>query len=370
MNIEFTDAGMVVPDNLTVGYIDGDGIGPEITKSMIDVVNSAIELAYGGDKSIEWQKILIGAEAYEKLGTYMPEDSIKEIKKIAVIMKSTLNIMPDNRDINSILRKRIGLYSNIRVIEYIEGMDTVINTFNRLKLAVIRDSLPGIHVFYHASESTDELIKFIMDNYDINITQDAEVYMATQSRFRARKIARHAIEYCKENGNTKITIVENHYGSEFAQWCKEEISKQDDVKYETIKVRQFMKNLLSSPENYEVVLMDNVLSGTFIDYLMGAINIEYGSSIGDECAIFEAVQSSLPSEAGYDVADPLSFILSGTEMLMHIGWKDAAKIIKNAISSAFKDNKIPKDLTSRTGITAIKCSEFSSEIIKRMSGSK
>jgi isocitrate dehydrogenase len=366
MNIEFTDAGMVVPDNLTVGYIDGDGIGPEITKSMIDVVNSAIELAYGGKKSIEWQKILIGAEAYEKLGTYLPEDSIKDIQKIHIAMKSTLNIMPDHRDTNAILRKRLGLYSNVRVLEYLDGMDTVISTFKRLKLAVIRDSLPGIHVFYSSSESTDDIIKFIMDNYDINITKDSEIYMATQSKFRAKKIARYAIQYCKEHGNQKITIVENRHGPEFAQWCSEEISRQNDISYEIIKDRRFMKNILSSPENYEVILIDNILGDTFIDYLMGAINIEYGSSIGDECAIFEAVQSSLPSEAGYDIADPLSFILSGSEMLMHIGWKDAAKIIKDAISSAFKDNKIPGDLVSRAGITPVKCSEFSTEIINRM----
>ncbi|WP_290703769.1 isocitrate/isopropylmalate family dehydrogenase [Ferroplasma sp. Type II] len=368
MYIEFTDAGMVVPDTLTIGYIDGDGIGPEITKAMIDVVNSAIELAYGGNKSIEWHRILIGSEAYDKFGTYIPEDSIKEIQKMSVVMKSTLNLMPDNRDINTVLRRRLGLYSNIRMLKYIPGMDVRINTFNRLNLTIVRDSLPNTHIFYHSSESTDDLIKFISDNYDLNITPDSEIYMITQSKFRTRKIAKQAIQYSKRKGNGKITIVESQQNPEFAQWCLEELSKHEDINYEIMKTRQFMQKIIISPENFEVILLDNILSRTLVDYLMGAINTEYGCSMGDECAVFEAVQSSLPSEAGYDAADPLSFILSGCAMLRHIGWDEATKIIENAISAAFMDNKIPKDITSRTDINPIKCSEFSLEIIKRMDG--
>jgi isocitrate dehydrogenase len=368
MYIEFADTGMVVPDTLTIGYIDGDGIGPEITKAMIDVINSAIELAYKGDKSIEWHKILVGTEAYEKFGTYLPEDSIKEIQKMCVVMKSTLNLMPDNRDINTILRKRIGLYSNIRILRYIEGMDININTFNRLNLTIIRDSLSNNHIFYHSSESTDDLIKFISDNYNVNITPDSEIYMVAQSKFRTRKIAKQAIQYSQRNGKSKITIVGSPQNPEFANWCIEEISKQEEVGYEVLKTRSFLKKLITSPDSFEIVLLDNILSRTMVDYFAAAINVEYGASVGDECAIFEAVQSSLPSEAGYDAADPLSFILSGCTMLTYIGWADATKIIENAISAAFKDNKIPRDLTTRSDINPIKCSEFSSEIIKRMTG--
>ncbi len=366
MYIEFTDSGMVVPDVLTIGYIDGDGIGPEITGAMIGVVNSAIELAYKGSRSIEWHKILIGTEAYEKFGTYVPEDSIKEIQKMYIAMKSTLNFMPDKRDLNTILRKRLGLYSNIRILKYIEGMDIPVNTFNRLNLTIIRDSTPNSHIFYHSSESTDDLIRFISDNYGLNITPDSGIYMMPQSKFRTRKIAKQAVRYSRRNGKKKITILESQQNHEFANWCIEEASAQEDVGYEVVKTREFMKRLIASPEDFEVILVDNVLSQTLVDYLAGTINIEYGSSIGDECAVFEAVQSSLPSEAGYDAADPLSFILSGCEMLMHIGWVEAAQIIEKAISAAFKDNKIPKDINTKPDISPIKCSEFSSEIIKRM----
>ncbi len=368
MYIEFTDTGMVVPDTLTIGYIDGDGIGPEITGAMIDVINSAIELAYKGGKSIEWHKILIGTEAYEKFGTYLPEESIKEIQKTYIVMKSTLNFMPDNRDINTILRKRLGLYSNIRILKYIDGMDIRIDTFNRLDLTIIRDSIPNSHIFYHSSESTDDLIRFISDNYDLNITPDSEIYMMAQSKFRTRKVTKQAIQYSRKNGKNKITIVESQQNPEFAHWCVEEASMQEYVGYEVMKTQRFMRRLIASPENFEVVLLDNTLSRTLVDYLAGAINIEYGASMGDECAIFEAVQSSLPSEAGYDTADPLSFILSGCEMLMHIGWAEAAEIIEKAISAAFKGNKIPKGITITPDINPIKCSEFSSEIIKRMNG--
>ena len=366
MYVEFTDTGMVVPDMLTIGYIEGDGIGPEITKAMIDVINSAIELAYGGEKSIEWHKILIGNDAYEKYGTYIPDESIKEIQKISIIMKSTLNLMPDNRDINTILRRRLNLYSNLRMVKYISGMDVLVKSFDKIDITVIRSSFARTHVFYHSSESTDDLIKFISDNYDMTITPDSGIYMFSQSKFRTLKVVKQAVNYYKKYNRKKLTIVDDRENPEFGQWCYDELEKYDNVEYEIIKTRMFIKKLLVEPESLDIIMMDTVLSRFVLDFLTGVINIEYGASMGDQCALFEAVQSSSPLEAGYDAADPLSFILSGCSMLRHVGWEIPANIVEKAISAAFLNGKIPRDLTGRQDITPVKCSEFASEIVKKM----
>ncbi len=366
MYVEFNDSEILVPDMLTVGYIEGDGIGPEITKAMIDVINSAIELAYGGEKSIEWRKVLIGNDAYEKYGTYIPDESIHDMQKICIVMKSTLNLMLDNRDINTLLRKRLGLYANLRMVKYLPAMEVLVKSFDKINITVIRNSFSSNHVFYHSSESTDDLIKFISENYDMNITPDSGIYMFSQSRFRTIKVVKQAVRYYKKYNHKKITIVDDLENPEFGQWCYDELARHDGVEYEILKTRIFMKKLLTEPENMDIILMDTVLSRFALDFLTGAINVEYGASMGDECALFEAVQSSSPLEAGYDAADPLSFILSGCAMLRHIGWEIPANIIEKAISAAFLDNKIPRDLTGRQDINPVKCSEFSSEIINRM----
>lgn len=366
MHIEIKNGVMEIPDNLSIGYIDGDGIGPEITEAMIKVINSSLELAYSGAKSIEWIKIPAGKESFLKSGKYLPEESLESIRKLVITMKSTLNILPDKRDINMLLRKRLGLYSNVRVIKYLPGIEISVNSFKKLNITVFRDSINTSHIFYHSSESTDDLLGFLSENYDMKITPDSSIFMVSQSRYRTEKVVRLAAEYYKRNGSKKITVLDNPSNPEFVEWCLGELQKHDNVNFEAIGINRFMKKLLTEPESFDIIILDNIVNKIIVDYIAYAINIEYGASIGDDCALFEAVQNSMPSAGGYDVADPLSFILSGSMMLKYIGWKDAGEIIENAVVSSFLDNKIPGDLTFREDINPVKCSEFSDELIKRM----
>lgn len=366
MNIEFNDDGMKIPDILTIGYIEGEGIGPEITSAMIKIVNSSIELAYTGSKSIEWKKILIGKDAYEKYNKYIPDESIEEIKKNVIVMKSTLNLLPDKDDINTLLRKKLGLYANIRVIKHFTGMKTDIENFNKINITIIRDSLNQSYSFYNSLDETKDLIKYISENYDININEDSEITMITQSKFRTKKIMKKIIEFYKINKNRRIAIVYSDLNQEFLEWCNEELKKESDVTYEVFNFKDFIKKLINNPEYFDLVFLDNIINKTVIDYIINMVNVEYGCSIGDKCLMFEAVHSSSPDEEGYDIADPLSFILSGSLMLKYIGWNEASKIIENAVKQAFIDNKIPEDYIDTEKFTPIKCSEFTDEVIKRM----
>ncbi len=366
MNIEFNDDGMKIPDNLSIGYIEGEGIGPEITSAMIKVINSSIELAYSGDKFIEWMKILVGKDAYEKYNKYMPDESIEEIKKYVITMKSTLNLLPDKDDINTLLRRKLGLYTNIRIVKYLPGINVNIESFNKINITIIRDSVNGSYSFYHSLENTKDLIKYISENYDININEDSSIAMITQSKFRTKKIIKKIIDFYRINKNRKITVVYSDLNPEFLDWCREELKKSHDVPYEYLKFNDFIKKLINNPEDFDLVFLDNIINRTVINYIINIVNVEYGCSIGDQCAFFEAVQSSSPDEEGYDIADPLSFILSGSLMLRYIGWNEASKIIDNAIKQTFIDNKIPKDYVGNGKTVPVKCSQFADEIIKRM----
>ncbi len=367
MKIEFNDDEMVIPDNPSIGYVEGEGIGPEITESMINVVNSALELAYSGKKSIEWKKILIGKDAYEKYGKYIPDESIEEIKNSIITMKSTLNMLPDKNDINILLRKKLGLYTNLRKVKYFPGIPVIIKNFEKLNITVIRDSINVEISLNYSSNNTQELIKFLSENYDININPDSTIRMIAQSKYRIRKIAKKAAEYYLKNGGKKISIVYNSLNYEFSDWCADEFKKyQGKINFELVELQDFVKSFLSDPESYDMVILDSTLSKPILAFLLEIVNVEYGGSFGDNIALFEAIQSSSPDEAGYDVADPLSFIMSGAMMLSYIGWNDAADIIENAINQAFIDNKVPKDFAERENVAPVKCSEFSEEIIKRM----
>ncbi|MEM0139035.1 MAG: isocitrate/isopropylmalate family dehydrogenase [Ferroplasma sp.] len=366
MQIQFSEGNLNVPANATIGYIDGEGIGPEITEAMIDVINSSLELAYSGERSIEWNRIIVGSSAFEKYGTYMPEESIEQIRKLAIVMKSTLNIIPDKSDLNMLLRRRLGLYANVRIIKHLPGIGMASNIFDKLNITIFRDSINTSHIFYHSTDSTDDLIKFLSENYDIKIAPDSGIFMVSQSKFRTKKLVRLAINYYKRSNSKKITVVDNPSSPEFAQWCREEIDRCDAVDHEYIGINSFLKRLANTPESFDIVILDNIIDKIIIDYMVSAINIEYGASIGDECALFEAVQNSMPSSEGYDTADPLSFILSGSLMLRYIGWNEAAEIIDNAIVQAFLNGQIPRGIAGRSDIKPVKCSEFSDALIKRM----
>ncbi|WP_061950763.1 isocitrate/isopropylmalate family dehydrogenase [Acidiplasma cupricumulans] len=367
MNITVSDDNKLnVPNHTTVGYIEGDGIGPEITASMIKVVNSAVELAYSGEKSIEWHKIIIGREAYERYGRYIPDISLEEIKKIRVIMKSTLNFLPDRSNINVLLRQKLGLYANVRVIRYLPGISVMIKNFERLYITVIRDSVNNEITFNYSSEKTRDLINFMSENYDINISQDSALMIISQSRFRA-KMAKLAAEYYNYNRKNRITIVYSRINPEFPEWCREEILKLNpspDV--EIMELTEFIGQIIDHPENFDMVLLDNYSNRIILSFLVNSVNIEYGGSFGDGIAFFEAIQGSAPQDAGYDVADPISFIMSGSMMLKYLGWEKSSEIIENAVHQTFIENKLPKDLADREHIEPVKCSEFADEIIKRM----
>ncbi len=387
--------GMQIPSNPTIGYIEGDGIGPDITKASIAAINASLEIAYKGERNIVWEKVLAGEEAMENTGKHLPQESLDLLKKCVVSIKGPLTtpIGQGFRSLNVTLRQYFDLYANIRPVKFFPGVPSPVKNPEKMNMVVFRENTEdlymGIEWKYDSPEAT-MLRKFLSDNFSVNLTDDTGIGIKPISRFRSARLVRKALEYAVQNKRKSVTLV--HKGNimkytegAFKDWgyevartefgdktvTEEEYLKQPEAFPSRIVVKDritdnMFQQVLTRTEDYDIIATTN-LNG---DYLSDALAAQVGglglAPGGNVYAIFEAVHGTAPKYAGMDVANPTSLMLSGEMMLRHLGWNEAANILESAIMSAYKDQKVTQDLARVLNIKALKCSEFSSEVIKRM----
>ena len=390
--------GMQIPSNPTIGYIEGDGIGPDITKASIAAINASLEIAYSGERNIVWEKVLAGEEAMENTGKHLPQESLDLLKKCVVSIKGPLTtpIGQGFRSLNVTLRQYFDLYANIRPVKFFPGVPSPVKNPEKMNMVVFRENTEdlymGIEWKYDSPEAT-MLRKFLSDNFSVNLTDDTGIGIKPISRFRSARLVRKALEYAVQNKRKSVTLV--HKGNimkytegAFKDWgyevartefgdktvTEEEYLKQPEAFPSRIVVKDritdnMFQQVLTRTEDYDIIATTNLNGDYLSDALaaqVGGIGLAPGGNVGDVYAIFEAVHGTAPKYAGMDVANPTSLMLSGEMMLRHLGWNEAANILEGAIMSAYKDQKVTQDLARVLNIKALKCSEFSSEVIKRM----
>ena len=390
--------GMQIPSNPTIGYIEGDGIGPDITKASIAAINASLEIAYSGERNIVWEKVLAGEEAMENTGKHLPQESLDLLKKCVVSIKGPLTtpIGQGFRSLNVTLRQYFDLYANIRPVKFFPGVPSPVKNPEKMNMVVFRENTEdiymGIEWKYDSPEAT-MLRKFLSDNFSVNLTDDTGIGIKPISRFRSARLVRKALEYAVQNKRKSVTLV--HKGNimkytegAFKDWgyevartefgdktvTEEEYLKQPEAFPSRIVVKDritdnMFQQVLTRTEDYDIIATTNLNGDYLSDALaaqVGGLGLAPGGNVGDVYAIFEAVHGTAPKYAGMDVANPTSLMLSGEMMLRHLGWNEAANILEGAIMSAYKDQKVTQDLARVLNIKALKCSEFSSEVIKRM----
>ncbi len=392
------DGTLSVPDHATIGYIEGDGIGPDISKTSIEVINAAVETAYGGKKSIEWKKILVGDEAYEQKGNRLPEESLNDLKKCVVSLKGPLTtpIGEGFRSLNVTLRQYLDLYANIRPVRYFPGIPSPVVHPELMNMTVFRENTEDLYLgieWKYDSDGAKKLREFLASQFNINLSSDTGIGIKPISRFKSARLVRKAIQYAIANKKKSVTLV--HKGNimkytegAFKEWGYEVARNEfgdstvteteylkDPEKYANkvvIKDRitdNMFQQVLTRTGEYEVIATMNLNGDYLSDALaaqVGGIGIAPGANIGDKYAIFEAVHGTAPKYAGLDVANPTSLILSGEMMLDHIGWKEASAVLDAAIYQTYKDQKLTQDIARMLNIKPLKCSEFGQEIINRM----
>jgi len=330
--------------NITL--IDGDGIGPEITQAVIDIINAA------GIK-INWDKQLAGARAYEKYQDTIPESTIKSIEKNKICLKApiTTPIGTGFKSVNVGLRRHFDLYANVRPSKNLPNVKT---PFNNVDLVIIRENTEDIYagIEHKINEETIHGVKLI-------------------TKKGCERICDFAFQYAIKNNRTKVGVVTKANISKLADGMflntfREIAKKYNNIETHEILVDNLCMQLVQKPSQFDVLVMPNLYGDIVSDLcagLIGGLGLAQSANIGENCAIFEAVHGSAPDIAGQNIANPSGLLRSAIMMLNYLGENNAAQSIENALFEVLKEGKIlTKDLDG-----SATTNKFKEEIIKKLS---
>ncbi len=377
MRIRMENGVLSVPDNPEIVYIEGDGVGKEITDKMRAVLDSAVKKAYGGKRKIEWKEALAGGKAIEKTGTNLPDETLRAIEESLVAIKGPLMtpVGKGARSINVALRQLLDLYVCLRPVEYFEGVPSPVRHPENVDMVVFRENTEDIYAgieWPSESEEVKKVISFLQDEMGvkkIRFPETSAIGVKPVSPDGSKRLIRAAIDYAIKHGRKSVTLV--HKGNimkftegGFRAWgyetAKEEYSAYEkdgkvfipsasgDIEIKDCICDAFLQNILLKPEEYDVIATLN-LNGDYVSDALaaevGGIGIAPGGNINYStgAAVFEATHGTAPDIAGKDIVNPLSIILSGVMMLEYIGWNESAEMIRNAVKKAIASGNVTKD---------------------------
>lgn len=392
-----------VPENPTILYIEGDGVGKEITGEMIRTVNAAVQKAYDSKRRIEWQELLAGEKAFKEVGTSLPDKTVGCIRDNLIAIKGPLTtpVGKGARSLNVALRQQLDLYVCLRPVTYFDGVPSPVRHPEKVDMVVFRENTEDIYAgieWRSGCEEAEKVISFLRDEMGvekIRFPKTSAIGIKPVSPDGSKRLIRAAIDYAIQNGRKSVTLV--HKGNimkftegGFREWgyqlAREEYGaiNEDGKTFipleggRRIEVKDcicdaFLQNILLKPENYDVIATLN-LNGDYISDALaaevGGIGIAPGANINYEsgCAVFEATHGTAPDIVGKNIVNPLSMILSAEMMLRYIGWNEAAFLIRDAVSKAISTKCVTKDFydllqKERKRAKMLSTREFTDEII-------
>ncbi len=395
------DLALNVPDQPIIPYIEGDGIGVDIWPATQNVIDSAVETAYGGKRKIVWKEILAGEKANNRTGSWLPDETVQAIQEYKVAIKGPLTTPVGGgiRSLNVTLRKVLDLYACVRPVRYFNGVPSPMKEPQKLNVTIFRENTEDVYAGIEWAEGTDDAKKFLRllkENFNVDLPEDSGIGVKPISIKKTERLVRRAIRYALDNRQPSVTLV--HKGNimkytegAFKEWgyalAKREfgdvIITEDELweKYDgkqpagklLIKDRiadAMFQQLLLRPDEYSVIATMN-LNGDYLSDAcaaqVGGLGIAPGGNIGDQAALFEATHGTAPKYAGQDKVNPGSLILSGVMMLKHLGWMEAAEMIVEAFEKTIDSKKVTYDLERQMpGATLVSCSSFGQEIVNNL----
>ena len=403
--ISYIDGKLVVPDNPIIPFIEGDGIGIDITPPMINVVNEAVKIAYNGKKKIEWMEVFCGEKATKKYDkdTWLPDETIDALKEYVVSIKGPLTTPVGGgiRSLNVSLRQILDLYVCLRPIRYFEGVPSPVKRPQDVDMVIFRENSEDIYCgveFEANSKESDKLLKILKKDFDVTkvrFDENVGIGIKPISKSGTERLVKKAIDYAIDNNRSSVTLVHkgnimkftegafrdwgydlakrDYGGVEIEEGPWQEIINPNNGKKIIIKdviCDAFLQQIVLRPTDYDVIATMN-LNGDYLSdalaAMVGGIGIAPGANIGDEAAMFEATHGTAPKYAGLDKVNPLSLILSAEMMLRHINWNEAADLLINSIEKTIQDRYVTYDFERlMDNATLVSCSGFAKEMIKRM----
>ncbi|RFU94133.1 NADP-dependent isocitrate dehydrogenase [Sphaerochaeta halotolerans] len=379
MAIRIKNGVLQVPPSVIIPYIEGDGVGEEITSVMKSVVEAAVKKAYGDTKHIIWKEIFAGGKAKEITGTYLPEETLEAIKQYKVAIKGPLTtpVGKGIRSLNVTLRQTLDLYVCLRPVSYYQGVPSPVKHPENVDMVVFRENTEDIYAgieWESGSEEVGKVIAFLSKEMQVNkirFPESSAIGIKPVSVEGSERLIRSAISYALEHKRRNVTLV--HKGNimkftegGFRKWgyelAKREFGAMEDERG-TVKIERegqeplviqdcicdaFLQNILLKPESYDVIATLN-LNGDYISDALaaevGGIGIAPGANINYESgfAIFEATHGTAPDIAGKNIVNPLSLVLSAQMMLSYLGWVEAAQLITEVVQKAISDGIVTTD---------------------------
>ena len=384
-----------VPNNPIITYIEGDGIGIDISPVMLDVVNTAVKKAYGGEREIHWMEIYAGEKADSIYGEYLPEETVEAIKEFSVSIKGPLTtpVGGGMRSLNVAIRQILDLYICQRPVQYFDGTPSPVRHPEKVDMVIFRENSEDIYAgieFPKGSKEVKKVIDFLQDEMGatkIRFPETSGIGIKPVSTEGTSRLVRAAIQYAIDNDKPTVTLVHKGNIMKFTEglfrdtgyqlakdefgakeidggpWCSVTNPKtgKEIINNDTI-ADAFLQQILLRPAEYSVIATLN-LNGDYISDALaaqvGGIGIAPGANLSDSVGVFEATHGTAPGYAGMDKVNPSSLILSAEMMLRHMGWTEAADLILNAMSKTIQNKTVTYDLERLIDdATLLSCSEF------------
>jgi isocitrate dehydrogenase len=393
--------GEPVPDNPIIPFIEGDGIGVDITPVMKDVVDAAVAKAYGGTRNIHWMEIYAGEKSTRVYGpdVWLPDETLEAVREYSVSIKGpmTTPVGGGIRSLNVALRQELDLYVCLRPVRWFKGVPSPLKDPSKTDMVIFRENTEDIYAgieWEAGSPGAKKLLTFLQEELNVTKIRFPETSgfgVKPVSREGTQRLVRRAIQYAIDNGRSSVTLV--HKGNimkftegAFRDWgyelARTEFGAEpldggpwlrlpdSGIVIKDVIADAFLQQILLRPAEYDVIATLN-LNGDYISDALaaqvGGIGIAPGGNLSDEVAMFEATHGTAPKYAGQDKVNPGSLILSAEMMLRHIGWREAADLIIAAMEATIGDKIVTYDFARlMDGATEVSCSAFGRAMIERM----
>jgi isocitrate dehydrogenase len=392
--------GEPVPDNPIIPFIEGDGIGVDITPVMKDVVDAAVAKAYDGARQIHWMEVYAGEKSTKVYGAdeWLPAETLDAVREYAVAIKGpmTTPVGGGIRSLNVAMRQELDLYVCLRPVRYFRGVPSPLKDPTGTDMVIFRENTEDIYAgieWEAESDAARKLIAFLQDDMGvrkIRFPDTSGLGIKPISREGTERLVRRAIQYAIDQGRESVTIV--HKGNimkftegAFRDWAYALAAHEfgaepldggpwmktpEGIVIKDVIADAFLQQILLRPRDYDVIATTN-LNGDYISDALaaqvGGIGIAPGANLSDDVAMFEATHGTAPKYAGQDKVNPGSLILSAEMMLRHLGWREAADLIVSSLEAAIADKQVTYDFARvLEGATEVSTSGFGRAMIERM----
>ena len=388
------DGSLAVPDDPIIPFIEGDGIGRDIWRASVRVFDAAVKKAYGERKRVVWFEVLAGEKAQERVGEWLPTDTLDAARAYRVAIKGPLTTPVGGgiRSLNVSLRQLLDLYACVRPVRYFAGTPSPVRRPEQMDVVIFRENTEDVYAgieWEQGSPQVEQLLDYLSTSFGKRIRRDSGIGIKPISITGSKRLVRMAIRHALDNDRKSVTLV--HKGNimkftegAFRDWgyevARDEFGDRTIGEWDgdpdgriVMKDRiadSMLQQILTRTADYDVIATTN-LNGDYLSDAcaaqVGGLGLAPGANIGDDVGFFEATHGTAPKYADKDVINPSSVILSGAMMFRYMGWRDVAASIEDGIERTIQQKTVTYDLERlMEGATKLKTSEFADAVIANM----